>query len=110
MEITQKENRVYFNYDDKAYANISIHKKTIRLELIKTLPKFRKCGYATRLFIEVLKYIRAKFKSYALYLNPLPLDPNGLKLQQLINFYKKFGFRQSSKCDKYEPYLMEKFS
>lgn len=109
MEIKEENNRIYFNYDDKSYANISIEDNKICLELIKTSPKFRHCGFAKRLLAEILKYIKLRFKSFRIYLDPLPLDTNGLNINQLISFYNKFGFKESKQRDIHHPYLMVKF-
>lgn len=108
MIIKEEKNRVYFNYDDKSFANISIKEDTVRLELIKTLPQFRKFHIATKLMLQILQYIKEQKLYKIIYLNPLPLDRLGLDLEQLIVFYSKFGFKSSPLKDQHCPYLMEK--
>jgi len=108
MKIEEKENRVFFNYDDKSFANISINKESLKLELLETLPKFRHQHNATKLMKIILNYIIKRHKEKKIYLNPLPLDRWGLKLEKLVAFYAKFGFKSSSKKERHCPFLMEK--
>lgn len=108
MEIKYDNNRVYFNYFDKSYANITMKEKNVCLELLKTLPRFRNQSYATKLLQKVMDYILKRKEFTHIYLNPLPLESDGLNLEQLIGFYKKHGFKSSDKRDIHMPYLMVK--
>lgn len=108
MTIKKENNRIYFNYDNKCFANISIKEDTLELQLIETLPQFRRFQIATKLMINILHYIKEQNYFKVIYLNPLPLDRFGLNLNQLIHFYSKFGFSFSELKDIHKPNLMEK--
>lgn len=109
MLIKKENNRIHFKYLDKAYAIIAVDeaKSTITLDIIKVLEPFRNSGIATKVLKEVFTYISSFFKTIRKFvLNPLPLDTKGLNLEQLIRFYKNFGFTLLEKNDKSTPYLM----
>lgn len=109
MEVKRKENKVHFNYFDRAYAIISINeeKNYISIDILNVDPLYRGMGIASIMIDEVLKYIRSFFSKYKeVILSPLPLDQSGIKLCNLINFYKKFGFVLVQSNDKSKPYLM----
>lgn len=108
MDIEVHDNRFYFSYVNKSFANLSIKDYKSKLELIKTVPDSRNKGLATNLLSEIIDFLKRKKKCKLLYANPLPLDNNGLKLDELIKFYIKHGFRKSNKSNIYEPYLMVK--
>lgn len=109
MIINSMKNRIYFNNDNKAYANISIKKHTIIIELIKVLPEYRNKHLATNLMKDILAYIKQILKDIKrVILSPLPLDTDGLKLNALMKFYQNFGFKQSKYHDIYAPYKMIK--
>ncbi|NVJ53504.1 MAG: hypothetical protein HWD90_07395 [Campylobacteraceae bacterium] len=108
MKILKKKDKILFNNNDISFGNLSINNDVLTLEIIKTLPAFRNQKYATKTLKGILEYISKEIKYKKIYLNPLPLDSNGLKLEKLITFYKKFGFTNSSNADISYPYLMEK--
>jgi len=108
MKFLRKKDRIFFNNNDISTGNLSIKNDTLTLEIIKTIPSCRNSNYATSTLTNVLKYIKNQNKYKTMYLNPLPIDSNGLNLEKLISFYKKFGFRKSSKSDLSHPFLMEK--
>lgn len=108
MKTKKINNRIYFNYDEKSFANVSINNAFAKIELIKTLPKFRNKKLASKLLSEIINYLKKEEDFKYLYANPLPLNHEGLNLKQLINFYKKHGFIEADNKTKYEPYLMVK--
>lgn len=111
MKVERKNNKIYFNYFDRAYATISLDKNTqsISIDIIKVEPPFRRIGIASMIIKEILDYIRLFFSTFKeVILSPLPLDKDGAKLVHLINFYKKFGFRLTKTSDISQPYLMTK--
>lgn len=111
MHIEKKDNRIHFKYSDKAYAIVALDKNnsTVTLDTIRVFEPFRNRGIATNVMKNILIYIATFFKSIKkIVLNPLPLDTNGLNIQQLINFYKKFGFDSLKNYDRATPYLMSK--
>lgn len=104
-----KNNKIFFNEEDKAFANLTFDKnnKSIHLELIKVVPKYRRMHLATLLMKELLLYVDRSGYTYV-DLNPLPLDKQGMNLKQLMVFYEKFGFKLSENNPKYSPYLMNR--
>lgn len=108
MDIKTHNNKLYFSHVNKSFANLSIKDYKSKLELLKTLPSYRNKGFATTLLLEIIDFLKRKKKCKLLYANPLPLDNDGLKLEELIKFYIKHGFKKSKKSTIYEPYLMVK--
>ncbi|MEA3354734.1 MAG: GNAT family N-acetyltransferase [Campylobacterota bacterium] len=111
MEILKKNNRIYFNDNNKAFANISIDhtNNRVKLELIKVIPDYRNRKIATNLMSNILQYIsRNLYDINTIILNPLPLDGNGLSHEKLITFYRKFGFTMLLHGNRNSPYLMLK--
>ncbi|HIP12638.1 MAG TPA: N-acetyltransferase, partial [Arcobacter sp.] len=60
MKIKEKNNKIYFNHEDKSFANITINKinKSVYLELIKVLPEFRNNHLASIMMKEVIIYLK----------------------------------------------------
>lgn len=111
MFIEKKNNKITFKYLDKAYAHIHIDEKKseIFIDVIRVLQPFRNNGIATMILKEILTYVTFFLQSIKkISLSPLPLDTTGLNLEELINFYKKFGFSLCSSKDISTPYLMSK--
>ena len=106
MKLKRENNRIYFNYDEKSFANVSIDNGFAKIELIKTLPKFRNKKLASKLLNKIINYLLKEKKFKHLYANPLPLNHEGLNLEQLIMFYEKHGFIKVKDKSKHEPYLM----
>ncbi len=109
MEVERKDNKVHFNYFDRAYAVISINeeKNHISIDVLNVDPIYRGMGIASTVVDEILKYIRSFFSKYKeVTLSPLPLEESGIQLSHLINFYKKFGFILVQSEDESKPYLM----
>lgn len=104
-----KNNRIFFNEEDKAYANLTLigDKDLAHLELIKVEPKYRRMHLATHMMEKLLSYIDKRGYTN-IELNPLPLDLTGMNLNQLIGFYKKFGFKLSNSKSRSTPYLMKR--
>ena len=109
MEITKKNNKIYFNDNDIATANLSVKKRSqaVYLELIKVDKRYRRKKYATKMIYGVLDYLKENSYTY-ISLSPLPLEADGISLDELISFYEYFGFRRSIDADYTYPYLMEK--
>lgn len=111
MIIERKDSRIFFKYKDKAYASIGLDttNEKVTIDIIKVLPSFRKNGIATMIIKKILEYVSLFLtKVKTIVLSPLPLDSDGLNLEQLINFYKKFGFNPCPTTDISTPYLMSK--
>ena len=108
MKIKKVNDRIYFNYNNKSFANVSIKGNNIKLELLETLPKFRNSHFASNLMQDIINYLKSLDTYKMIYLNPLPLDRFGLELEDLIKFYKKFNFYESSKKDIHCPFLMQR--
>ena len=107
MKITKINNRIYFNDNECAFANITLHEKEhlAYFELIKVKKEFRHQGKASILFEKVLLYVKENgFK--IIELNPFPLERGALNIDELIEFYTKHGFMKSPKMDRAKPYLM----
>lgn len=112
MRVERKDNKIHFEYFNRAHAIISFHKEDdiISIDVLRVEPAFRRIGIASILIEEVLNYINSFFsKIEKIVLDPLPLDENGAKLTHLINFYKKYGFALSQDDDESKPYLMTKY-
>ena len=114
MKITRKNNRLYFNRKDIAFGNLTIHNDTIKLELIKVLPEYRGHHLASRLLKEIIDYVKNHCEQTKIILSPLPIASSGmtdkhLTLQQLIDFYKRYDFKESNEKTKEEPYLMVRY-
>lgn len=108
MKVLKKEDKMFFNNNDISFGNVSIKNDVLFLEIIKTLPAFRNLNYATNTLSGILSFVKRERKYKKIYLNPLPLDTNGLNLEKLICFYEKFGFIKSSEANRAYPFLMEK--
>lgn len=67
---------------------------------LETEEKSRKQGFATELLKQVCD--AADDHQIALLITPRPYDNKPMKLKELVNWYKKFGFTQIQ----YDPVLM----
>ncbi len=107
MKTTIEKNRIFFSEGNKAFANITVNErnKSVYFELLKVVPKYRNCHLATKLMIKILTFIKEK-GYHSISLSPLPLDLSGPNLEELILFYKKFGFDLSENRNTTYPYLM----
>ncbi len=110
MNITTNNNRIIFNdMNNKTLANISFNKNhdCAFLELIKVDQNCRRKRCATKMMYKMLAYL--KLHNYIkVSLSPLPLEHNDISLNELITFYKHFGFKISKNINQSSPYLMEK--
>ncbi|MEA3353315.1 MAG: GNAT family N-acetyltransferase [Campylobacterota bacterium] len=107
MKIEIKNNKIYCNYFGKAYANITNNRFYATIEIIKVDPQFRGKKIATALLSSIIKYIRQNIKNIKMIvLSPLPLDSNGLKIEQLVNFYKRYNFSPINNPPIHSPYMM----
>ena len=102
MKIIKKENRIYFEYKDISYANISINNDFIKIELIKTNTPYRSKGFASKMLVYIIDYINKHYKSKTkIILSPLPLDHNCFNIEQLISFYSRYKFFLDNNSDKF---------
>lgn len=109
MKIEKIENRIYFNYKERSFGNITILDNCATIELIKVSPGFRGAKLASKILLQIISYIRGYLKSISkIVLTPLPLDTGGLSLEQLVGFYEKYGF-QKSYMDRYNKNLMVRY-
>jgi len=110
MKITKEKNKIYFDFEDKSSANINIKNDFIKIELIKTELKYRGQRFASKILKYIIGYIKINFKSIKkILLSPLPLDINGLDLNELISFYKRYNFKKSDMPSREEPHLMVRY-
>lgn len=113
MKINQKENRIFFNENNMFYGNISVNNGLVKIELIRVYEKYRGKGFATKLLQKMIQYIKNHYKHVKIILSPMPISSGGdesmLNLQQLIKFYKKNKFTESSEKTREEPFLMERY-
>ena len=114
MNITRERNRLYFNKRDFAFGNITLHKNTIKLEMIKVLPTYRGHHLASSLLVEIIEYIKNHCVQTKIILSPLPIVTCGmngkhLTLEQLMDFYKRHKFVESNEKTREEPYLMVRY-
>lgn len=65
-------------------------KKSIFITDVRTIEKYRNKGYAKYLLKDVIRRFRGKYDF--IYLGIKPSDDCPLKMEQLIDFYKKVGF------------------
>lgn len=109
MKIRKTNNKIYFNYEEKSFGNITVSDNCATIELIKVIPSFRGARLATRTLLNIISYIRVNLKNITkIELTPLPLESNGLNYDQLVGFYKKYGF-QKSYLDKFNKNLMVRY-
>jgi len=113
MNITQKENRIYFKEGDISYGNITINDSLVKIELIRVNEKYRGKGLAAKLLKKMIQYIQKHFHHVKIVLSPMPIGFGGpkeskLNLEQLIKFYKSHKFKESNLKTREEPYLMER--
>jgi GNAT superfamily N-acetyltransferase len=110
MKIDTRNNRIFFNDLDKAYGNISIENNIATIELIKVNQNFRGLNLAAKLLQYIISYVKKYFKNInKIELTPLPIDTNGLKIDQLISFYERYGFRRVYSSGTYNTYLMNQY-
>ena len=113
MNITKKENRIFFD-NNISHGNISIYKDYIKIELIRVNEESKGKGFATKLLKNIIQYIQDNFQQKKIILSPMPISTGGqsdtlLNLEQLIKFYKKHKFTESDKKTREEPYLMVRY-
>ncbi|MEA3289807.1 MAG: GNAT family N-acetyltransferase [Campylobacterota bacterium] len=107
MKIQIKNNNIHFNYLSKAFANITFDDRCAVIELIKVAPQFRGDKIGTNLLQTMIKYIQNNLKGVKeVTLSPLPLDPFGLKMEQLVSFYEKNNFKKVENPPIDKPYMM----
>ena len=113
MTITKKENRIFFD-NIFSHGNISIHERSIKIELIRVNDEYKGKGYASKLLETIVQYIQDNFQQKKIILSPMPISTGGksdilLNLEQLIKFYKKYKFTESDEKTREEPYLMVRY-
>ena len=110
MRVDTNNNRVYFNDNNIALGNITIDVDTATIELIKVLPQYRGKKLARNLLTKIIEHIKINFKNIdKITLQPLPLDSTGLRLNDLIAFYKKFQFNKSINTSRCNPNMLVKY-
>lgn len=109
MDIIEKNNKIYFDNDNKSYGNITLENDSATIELIKVLPEYRGGRLGSSLLSQIIEFISENFEFIRkIELMPLSLDKNGLDHSQLMSFYERYGFNQSPVTTKHRPYLMVK--
>jgi len=80
---TEEEIGNIFNYDDEI----------ISIEHLKVDKSFMGMGIGSLLMGRVMQFLKDEgFKQF--YINASPMGFDGLNLRSLVNFYKKFGFKE----------------
>lgn len=92
LQYKQIDDNLYFrDIEHKSYMNTKIRNDEIWIEMLKVEIEFRKNKIATYFMEKVIAFFKTnKYKT--IKLNILPCDSYGLNLEQLKEFYKKFGF------------------
>ncbi len=110
MKIDIKDNKIFFSCEDRTFLNVTVDRtsKCVFIELLKVKRLYREQKCAKKIMKKALAYLKENGYD-EVCLNPLPLDKDGLDLETLILFYKKFGFVESHKRDITYPYLMVKY-
>lgn len=110
MKIEKRTNKIFFNNQNRAYGNITIENDTATIELIKVLPEFRGKNLAASLLEYIIFYTKKNLRNIRkIELTPLPIDTNGLKINQLVKFYERHGFRKSYSTDRFNTNLMSQY-
>lgn len=107
MVIKKQSNKTFFE-NKYGYGQITVLEEFIEISIMRVELKYRDQGYGKKLMRYLLNHIQIHYPiGKRIILSPLPLDEEGLKLKDLIGFYKKFRFRESDIHPKDKPYMME---
>lgn len=63
----------------------------IKIEWIEVDDEYKYQGVATALMTELMQHLKGNYSQF--YLNASPIGNSGLQLNDLVNFYKNFGFK-----------------
>lgn len=76
-------------YADNKWKNYQQTTKLINISRLYVVPGYRRRGWATI----IIKMLIQKFPGYTFLINAYPDDKNYMSINELINFYEKFGFK-----------------
>ena len=62
----------------------------VKIEWIEVDDKYKHQGVATMLMVKLMQHLKDTYSQF--YLNASPIGNSGLQLNDLVNFYKNFGF------------------
>jgi len=78
--------------------NQFISKKALKIDILSVRSKYQKCGYGSFLLNRVFEV--ATDKGYTdIYLNSSPMGNSGLGFEELMGFYRGFGFEMVFNMD-----------
>lgn len=107
MVIRQNGNETFF-INKYCHGKITCIDLVIEVSMMQVEVKYRQKGYAKKLMKYILHYIQAVYpNTKKIILSPLPLASDGLDLESLMKFYKKFGFEESKEHPREKPHMME---
>lgn len=87
-----KNNQIFIKDEEKAFLNANIfNENIIFIELIKVKREYRNKNYAKKILQKAIEYFK-KLGFKLIKLTALPIDSQGLNINQLKEFYKKFNF------------------
>jgi len=78
--------------DEDSYLEIFPNDSFAKIETLEILDEYKGLGYAKHLMTEAIAYIKNKGEK-VIYLNASPMGFKGLNIDNLVNFYKTFGFK-----------------
>jgi len=78
---------------DEEYDNIFGSDNIIKIEHIEVIDGYKNLGISSKLIKYCIKYFKDNGHD-EFYLNASPMGLNGLRLEDLVNLYKKFGFKE----------------
>lgn len=92
MRVLSKNNKIFIEDEKIAFLNAHIlNCHIISIEIIKVKREFRNKNYAKKILQKAIEYFKTLgFKQ--IKLTALPLDTQGLNINQLKKFYRNFNF------------------
>jgi len=107
MTIEQSKNETLFS-NKYGHGKVTYNNTITEISIMHVELKYRNQGYGKKLMGYILDYIKIIYpQTTKIILSPLPVDNYGLQLNELIEFYKKFGFKECEEYPQDKPYLME---
>lgn len=90
---------------EKFYEKITDHDRVISIQLLEVKPDSRGQGYARMLMEKAIAYIKKAFPNTPVYINASPMG-FAIGLQELVEFYKSYGFKVLKTYTKYKNALL----
>ena len=110
MNVNRIDNKIFFNDEEKAFANITIGKYSVKIELLKVEQAYRGMKLASNLLSKIISFIKTNILHVKeIVLSPLPLEKSGLNIDELISFYERYSFIKPYTTPISEPFRMVKY-